>query len=510
MKRLSARNIVLFFVLGLFIISCKNQENKNSGDTIPKLPIIIDNYSSLTSYGQMMNYLKKVSALSKNISMNITGESVEGREIPLIKISNEENIAKEKVNIFLFAQQHGDEPSGKEALLMLIDGFANGQNQSWLKKVNLLLIPQVNPDGGEKNKRKNANGDDLNRDHLVLQNPETRAVHKVFNKYLPEVTVDIHEYDPYSDYWKEFGYQKNFDIQLGFLTNLNVDKKLTDLFYKEILPYVEEDIESRGYSFFEYTLGDFPAGKRLRHSTVDINDGRQSLGILNSLSFIVEGKYGKDSVENLETRTLSQCLTAKSIIEYSVKNSEMIDSLVYQSRKKLRKASQGEKVAIRMNHVKGNKNLKYPLKSLTTGKDTVFVVENFHSKVVSLLDVEKPSGYLIPVNDKKLVSWLKRSYLKYSKYHNKEEYTVNAYRIKHVSKSYDEGLENYYPEVKLISYTNKIKDLDYYYLPIDQLHSNKMALALEPQSMLGLVNYSEFNYLLEKQKIYPVLRVKRN
>jgi hypothetical protein len=117
---------------------------------------------------------------------------------------------------------------------------------------------------------------------------------------------------------------------------------------------------------------------------------------------------------------------------------------------------------------------------------------------------------LISVNDKKLVSWLKRSYLKYSKYHNKKEDNVNAYRIKHVRKSFDEGLENYYPEVELISYTNKIKDLDYYYLPIDQLHSNKMVLALEPQSMLGLVNYSEFNYLLEKQKIYPVLRVTRN
>ncbi|MBK6344422.1 MAG: hypothetical protein IPF68_00550 [Bacteroidales bacterium] len=62
--------------------------------------------------------------------------------------------------------------------------------------MDFALIPQINPDGSEVNKRRNANDADLNRNHLILTEPETMALHNFFDKYRFEVTMDVHEYSP--------------------------------------------------------------------------------------------------------------------------------------------------------------------------------------------------------------------------------------------------------------------------------------------------------------------------
>jgi hypothetical protein len=160
-----------------------------------------------------------------------------------------------------------------------------------------------------------------------------------------------------------------------------------------------------------------------------------------------------------------------------------------------------------MHHVKGDKTLQYPLKSLRSGKDTTFHVEQFHPKVISMLDVKKPSAYLIPVDDKKLVNWMRRSYIDFYEYKTAENHNINQYIVKKIERQVDEGLENYYPEVQLQSFDKTINPGEYFAIPIDQLRSNKIVTALEPQSMLGLVNYEAFEYLLMESSKYPVLRV---
>jgi len=499
---------LIISLIFLSLVSCKNKKQQTEKE-IEEPPISAHQFEQLTSYAKLIGYVNQVDTMSDFISVEYVGESVEGRRLPLVKIANQGKINDELLTIFFFAQQHGDEPSGKEGMLMLIDEFARGKHKDWLKNANILIMPQVNPDGSEKNKRRNANGIDLNRDHLVMNSPEVRAVHSVFHKYQPQVTVDVHEYDPYSKSWKEFGYLKDFDIQLGGLTNKNVDENLRRLFYDSALPYVKEYVTEAGYSFFEYTLGNLPGGERMRHSTVDINDGRQSFGILNNFSFIVEGKYGKDSVDKLERRTKSQLRTAKGLIRFIVYNSEQVSKTVAEGRKKLRNARQGEKVAVRMHHVKGDKTLQYPLKSLRSGKDTTFQVEQFHPKVVSMLDVKKPSAYLIPVDDKKLVNWMRRCYIDFHEYKPAENHNIKQYIVKKIKRQVDEGLENYYPEVQIQSLDKTINPGEYFAIPIDQLRSNKIVTALEPQSMLGLVNYEAFEYLLVESNKYPVLRVKK-
>ena len=45
--------------------------------------------------------------------------------------------------------------------------------------VDLYLMPMLNPDGAEAHRRFTSTGADLNRDHLLLAQPETQALHRV-------------------------------------------------------------------------------------------------------------------------------------------------------------------------------------------------------------------------------------------------------------------------------------------------------------------------------------------
>ncbi|MFO8234003.1 MAG: M14 family zinc carboxypeptidase [Bacteroidales bacterium] len=500
-------NYLLIIIL-LFAGCTTNKSGKKYyKDVAP--PIEETNFKQLTSHEDIIKYLEKVDSHSNKLTLEYIGNSVEGKKIPLVKFSKAGKVEENKLKLLMFAQQHGNEPSGKEGMLLLINDLLQNKYDNWLDKVDLLLIPQLNPDGGDKNQRRNANNADLNRDHLILEEPETQAIHKVFKNYQPEITVDIHEYYPFSQSWKEFGYLKNFDIQIGGLTNINIEPQIIDIFYDNVKPYMQEQLKKEGYSFFEYTLGNLSDGGRLRHSTVSINDGRQSFGILNTSSYIVEGRRGRDSLDNLEHRARSQHLTAKGFIELAAQNAEKIKNTVARGREKLIKNNGEEKISIQMKHVKGDKPLQYPLKSVKTGEDTVFVVDEYHSERKSQLNVTKPSAYLIPASDSNLVKWLDRSFIQYTEYMPSKNHAIYKYKILTNINNADKDLKNYNVEVELQKCTKKITKGDYLMVPTAQLRSNKITIALEPQSMSGLVNYDSYEYLIKDNNTYPILRLEK-
>lgn len=482
------------------LCSCQTKQVKKA----PILPLEQSDYRKLTTNAEMVAYLEMVSNFSEMINIEILDSTISGKRIPLIWLGTKGEKNNSKPSLLFFAQQHGNEPSGKEGLLLLINEFALGRHLDLLENVNLFIIPQTNPDGGDKNERRNSDGIDLNRDHLLFQSKEVRLVQKVFDEYLPEVIVDIHEYYPYSEEWDKFGYSRNIDIQFGGPTNINIDSGIQTFFYTTAFPEVKQQVEKDGYSFFEYTLGYLPEGERLRRSTVDINDGRQSLGITNTIAFIIEGKRGRDSLDLLERRAKSQMSTCLAILKMVAKHNKEIKKMVNDARGSLKQESE-QPVSIRMDHFKGNIPLKYPLISIKTGKDSVFVVEEYHSLVKSILDVKPPKGYLIPKKDTLLCNWLKRSFFKYGT-ELPATYDVWQYKIIKLNMSVDEELGNWYAQVEKQKHETDFDPAKFYYIPVNQIYKYKIITALEPQAMYGIVNYKDFEYLLQN-KYFPVLRL---
>ncbi|HVO76116.1 MAG TPA: M14 family zinc carboxypeptidase [Ignavibacteriaceae bacterium] len=474
-------------------------------------PLEKNNYKSPTSYNSLVAFLKELVKDNSFMQMSFIARSVEGREIPAVKITSTDFEDTSKIRVLIFAQQHGDEHSGKEGSLLLLKEIAGGRLNYIFQRINLIIVPQMNPDGSEKNVRKNSNGKDLNRNHLILTQPETIGLHKIINQYLPEASVDVHEYYPYGEEWLKFGYIKNFDEQIGAATNLNVSKSIRDYSNNQFLPFIKSYLEEKGYSFQNYLLGGPPGENIFRHSTFDINDGRQSMAILNSFSFILEGRNGRDSLDNIKRRTEGQAAAMEGFLEFIYRNKDEIKTMVHKEREKL--FNKDQKVVIMMEHVKGDKPLQLSLLSLYSNKDTVISVDEYHSEVKSLMEIEKPEGYLVSKKDSGIVQMLNNHKIKYESYKAIKDHIIEKFFITNIDSIDFEGDKIPSPKFETNSFQSISDPEDYYFIPLNQLHSNMIVLAFEPESMLGLSTYEalygDFSGFLKKNGAYPVMRVRK-
>jgi hypothetical protein len=461
-------------------------------------PLEQSNYTTLSTNAELVNYIRLVVEKTSWMKMDTLAFSVNGKPLPVVTISKGKN--KEKIKVLIFAQQHGDEPSGKEGALMLLRDFANGKNDALLTNVDLYLVPQMNPDGNDIDTRRNGHKMDLNRNHMIMTEPEVIGLHEFYAKIDPEVTLDVHEYSPYGKEWKEFGYRKNSEETIGLMTNPNTDDALRSFQRENFLPFLYSYMQSKKVRFGEYTPMGPPNKERMRNSTVDINDGRQSFGILGSFSFIQEGMNGLDSIDNIRRRSEAQCIALTGFITFMNENADTIRAMV-----KSAKATRAERAvtAIQMDHVSdGEKKLKFS--SYDGLRDTTIVTANYHTKIIPLVTVTRPKGYLVPKNDELLKDFLAKHKFKAGPYKPAKNDTVKQYAVE-----YDSSLvieEFVIPGHKARPQTTTVKASDYLFVPIGQRQAQLLIQAFEPHCMINLLQYERFGYLM-KEKFYPILRV---
>ncbi len=471
-------------------------------------PSYLRNFITPASSEEVVTFSHRVAKKSKFITIETIGNSESGKPIVALKATDNNN-DDDKLKVLIFAQQHGNEQSSKEALLLLISDLAKNNHSNWLNFLEIWIVPHVNPDGSDVNQRRNSIDLDLNRDHILLQASETRALHKLFNRELPHITVDIHEYQPLTESWKEFGGYKNFDVQVGAPTNLNVDETLRNFALNVALPAIENHLNQKGFSFHNYLVGPAPSQGIIRHSTVDFNDGRQSFAILNTLSFIYEGINGKDGyTENLEKRTYGQHEAIIALLNLLSENASETKTLVNEARNRLVNSIPGETVALRMDHYPGNNPLLLTLKSSETEMDTLVVVENFHPIVKPTFQTMRPAGYLVPKQDNKVVDLLKLHSVKLKDDFDLAGFSIYLLQIGEIENRNGEESPSLMPIVEKTEINNNDISLsDYYFVPTAQLHSNFLVSLLEPESMLGLGQREGFHYLLKENESYSIFRV---
>ncbi len=307
----------------------------------------------------------------------------------------------------------------------------------------------MNPDGSEIDTRYNANGMDLNRNHLILTEPETIAIHKLFDENLFEATLDVHEYYPYTEDYLQYGYIKYFDEQVGTLTNPNVSERIRNFSNVEYLQFIESYLNERNFTFHNYIPGGPPEISLFRYSTYDINDGRQSLGILNSFSFIQEGKNGRDSVDNIKRRAEGQFQGMLAFLGFCSEHKNKIKTLVYEERSKLISNEVSDSVAIQMEHVSNGNKLIVSLRSMYTNTDSLITVTDFRPVVKSIYNVERPLGYLIPKSDTELYDWAVRQNLVISEVDITQDQVIQEYFVSEIDSMNFEGDTIINPTVEL-------------------------------------------------------------
>jgi len=123
------------------------------------------------------------------------GESIEGRNLNLISIGTG------KINVFLWSQMHGNEPTATQAIFDILH-FLDSQDfktekQDILSQLTLHFLPMLNPDGAEVYQRRNTLGIDINRDALRLQSPEGRALKRIRDSLNADFGFNLHDQSTY-------------------------------------------------------------------------------------------------------------------------------------------------------------------------------------------------------------------------------------------------------------------------------------------------------------------------
>ncbi|KAG4148225.1 hypothetical protein ERO13_D05G273101v2 [Gossypium hirsutum] len=119
------------------------------------------------------------------------GESVRGFPLWVIEISDKPGREEPEPAFKFIGNVHGDEPVGRELLLLLANWICDNYKRDPLvdlivDKVHLHILPSMNPDGFSFRRRGNANNVDLNRDfpdqffpwnnNEDARQPETKAI----------------------------------------------------------------------------------------------------------------------------------------------------------------------------------------------------------------------------------------------------------------------------------------------------------------------------------------------
>jgi hypothetical protein len=64
----------------------------------------------------------------------------------------------------------------------------------------------------------------------------------LFDEYVFEVSMDVHENAPYGETWKNYGYRSNNDEEVGTIININVSEAFRNLRKKEYLPFIKNSL----------------------------------------------------------------------------------------------------------------------------------------------------------------------------------------------------------------------------------------------------------------------------
>ncbi|MGA0116060.1 MAG: M14 family metallopeptidase [Burkholderiales bacterium] len=288
-----------------------------------------------TSHAEMMAFVEGLRRRSGAVQVRMIGASQEGRAIPAMVLSGSgETDAAElrrlgRPVVMMAGLQHGNEPAGGEAMLVLAQELATGSLRPLLDKLTVVIVPHSNPDGAHYFRRSPYSTIDINRDHVKMDLPETRALHRMVNEFAPHLFIDAHEFSVANRWIQKFGTIQSYDLLVQYATNPNVHPTLTTLADGKFLAALRGDVERAGHTHFWYYTTSYNL-KNLRVSmggtTPDI--GRNFAGLQNAVSFLVESRGVGIGREGFARRVQTHVVAIGSLLNTAAANArELIDTV---------------------------------------------------------------------------------------------------------------------------------------------------------------------------------------
>lgn len=499
-------------------------------------------YARTATYDETVELLDALDKSSEFAARSTMGHTVEGRAIPLLIVSDppvtnetqarELSANKRRPIVFAIGNIHGGEVDGKEALPMLVRDILHGESRDLLDDVILIIAPIYNADGNERfgdghrpgqngpantGIRENANGRDLNRDFMKLEEPETRALVRSFSDFGAHVFIDCHITN---------GSYHRYVITYDGPRSPSGDPRINRFARELMLPDIDRHFEQATgnlafwYGSFEGEFGEADRGHtRWESYPAEPRFGTTYFGLRNRLSVLVESyTYAPYRERVLATRDfVRECLrwialnsdTLLSTIEAADANpsgwtdaENPIDCFATRSR-----ATATSQPAI----IAGFEEQSENGRSHSTGVHKDYAVQ-LMTEFVAEETVSRARGYLIPPDPmfQEILDTLRLHGIAISKTSEDRRFTTERYTVS-TAKSASRVFQGH--TLVRCETTSIVEDrvipAGWWLIDLTQPLSNLAQALLEPTAEDSLATWNRFDPWMKPGAEYPVLRVLR-
>ena len=446
--------------------------------------------ADFTSHAEALAYLDKLAQRTDRLRVEVIGQSQGGRAIVMAVLTVGGPPDPARPTVLILGQQHGNEPAGGEAALVLAAELL-GARGDMLERVNVLIIPRANPDGAERVARTTANGIDLNRDHLLLRTPEARAIAAAIARFQPQVLLDLHEFTVGDRMVRKFGAVQKYDAQLQAATVGNLDPTLAAFAHEHYERPMHQALNAQGLSSFDYhTTTPDTQDKVLAMVGVQPDTGRNTGGLRPAVSMLLEVRGGGIGRAHFLRRVHTQVLAVMTAIEAAaVQGPELVKAVQLAGVASASAACQGALI-IAAKHTLTRREVV--MVDAVTGADKPITVD---WRAATPLVVERsrprPCGYLLAADQRDAVERLRWLGVKVSTVAQAARWQLEHYDLVGerggqrqdargvVSDGGQDGIRVF--EVK----TRAVQDVGgpgAFYIGLDQPMGALVAAALEPDS----------------------------
>jgi Zinc carboxypeptidase len=249
-------------------------------------------FGRLSTSAEISEYLHELAEAYPQARVETIGTSVQGRPLEALVLSSAKGrdvSQADRVTIEIVGSQHGMEGAGAESLLFIARELLAGSLQYVLRDVDVVLVPNANPDGLEIGKRVNANGVNLNTDFVALSQPESRALVAALRRFQPEAVLDVHESAVLKkNSLAREGYMTDFTAQFELANNPNIVPSLRAFALSDVLTPWIAGVDAAGLDAHRY-FGEIRSSRQaVTNGGLSLQNFRNRTGIEGRLSFLME------------------------------------------------------------------------------------------------------------------------------------------------------------------------------------------------------------------------------
>jgi hypothetical protein len=455
-------------------------------------PALAPGYTGFTSQPDLEKFLADIAARADDRArLGELGRSREGRAIPYLIFAKGVSDAAAAARagrpiIWFIGQQHGNEPAGAEALLAVAAALADGELAPLLAHLVVIVAPRLNPDGAAAHRRGVAGGQDMNRDHLLLALPETRALHARMGDWPPDIVVDFHEFTVAHRWLEKFAALQATDAMLQAATHPMVEKDVRKLGDGLFIGAVEQALARNGLASTVYhTTSNDRADRAVSTGGNAAGIARNAFGLAGAVSLLIETRgvgVGRDA---LQRRIATHYLAAKTVLETAAADRQRLLEALAAAREAAGKERESLIVSHRLPVVPMQLRLVDPASGEPRQVDVgLRDARNATPETIRA----RPAGYLLDPPARSLLRLLAAKRIGHCLLAGEQQIDVESYRLERRADAADAEAESINPRQALAATVESRKVLapaGAVFVPLSQPGAALAAAMLEPDGPGG-------------------------